>query len=73
MINIFFNIKDKIPVFFKIVQYKLFFIETWPTSFIDIEFGWRVWKKNDSIIENWGGRSDIAEVKFPQIDYFDIS
>ena len=44
-LTLFFNIKNKISVYFKIVQYNIFFIEMWPTSFIDIGFGWgRVWK-----------------------------
>ena len=33
---IFFNIKNEIPVFFKIVQRQLFVIEIWRISFMNI-------------------------------------
>ena len=42
---IFFDMVNETPVFFKIVQYKLLFIEIWPKVFINIGFRWRRVKK----------------------------
>ena len=69
---IYFNTINKIPVFFRIIQYKLSFIEIWLTSFIDIGSGWKsVWKKwlYDEKLGRWSG---IVDVKFPQIASFFI-
>ena len=69
---IYFNTINKIPVFFRIIQYKLSFIEIWLTSFIDIGSGWKsVWKKwlYDEKLGRWLG---IVDVKFPQIASFFI-
>ena len=64
---IYFNTKNKISIFFRMIQYKLSFIEILLTSFINIGSGWKsVWKK---MMVRW---SSVADVKFPQIASFDI-